>query len=179
MFEKTIPPEAQRHAESAKGWTLAALILYGVFGALFLLMWAVVPAILLFILGMIPLFFLFLVYATVYRPLSVGKVREARSPALALGIVSIFVGGVLSAIFLIIAYLKANRAYTSILLAESAVPAHVQTPGSTVPEWVSPTSPKRIDVTPSGSRTPEYCASCGTRLAPPYRFCTSCGSRIQ
>ncbi len=154
---------------SARTLTLVALVLYGLFGGLFLLLGLVLLPFGLFfiVLGALPLIFLFIVYATVYQPLGEGRVSAASAPALVLGILSLLFGGVISGILLLVAYAK----------IESASRALVATPPSPgyAPPSPGPTAP------PPGGEEPQgapYCPSCGAQVQPPYRFCNNCGTRL-
>ncbi len=57
-------------------------------------------------------------YVLVYRPLKDGRVEEALTPALVLGILALLFAGIIPGILLIIAYVKAKDAQTKILALE-------------------------------------------------------------
>ncbi len=176
MYLGSLPPLVQADVDSAKTLTLVALILYGIFGTIFVLLGFLFFLFIIF--GVVPLLFLLLAYVTVYQPLSQGRPADARTPALVIGIISIFFGGPISGILLIIAYAKANSAYRILLAIPSAQP----TVDSGTP--TDPWSPPSVGPPPSeggaeAARTPEYCPSCGARLSPEYRFCNNCGAQLR
>ncbi|WP_393971706.1 hypothetical protein OXIME_000285 [Oxyplasma meridianum] len=57
-------------------------------------------------LAILPFILMFMDYVFIYKPLTDGNAVRAEVPALLLGILQIFVGGVLSGIILIIAWVK-------------------------------------------------------------------------
>ncbi len=174
MYGTPLPPEVQADTDSAKTLALVALILYGVFGTLIILVGILVPFLIIF--GIIPIIFLLLAYVTVYTPLTQGRPGEARTPALVLGIISLFIGGVISGILLIVAYAKANSAHVR-LVTGPRVPPAPSTVTEATPTPLTPRGPA-----PEGAETtkpPEYCPSCGVKLSPEYRFCNNCGTKVQ
>lgn len=177
MRWEPVPEEARREGDAAATLTLVALVLYGVFGALFLLIGALVAALagalasgVFLFLGIFPLAFLVLAHQLVYARLKEGRYAEAATPCLVLGIVSLFVGGVISGILLLVAYAKAKAAGTMVRLAarireELAAPA------------LAPPSIPAQPAAPSEAAPPALptCGSCGWQAGPRDRFCTNCG----
>ncbi len=82
-----------------------------------LAVFALLPLLIFTGFGFIPVIFLLLTYFLIYKRLSEGRVEEALTPALVIGILSLILGGVISGILLIIAYVKANDAHNKILYA--------------------------------------------------------------
>jgi hypothetical protein len=80
---------------------------------------AFVPLLIFMGFGILPLIFLLLTYFLVYVRLREGRVEKALAPALILGILNVILGGLISGILLIIAYVKAKDAHTKILMASS------------------------------------------------------------
>jgi hypothetical protein len=78
-----------------------------------------VPLVFLTGLGFIPLVLLVLTYFLVYRRLSEDRVGRALGPALGIAIASLVLGGIISGILLIVAYVKAKDAQTKILYART------------------------------------------------------------
>ncbi|MFQ5920127.1 MAG: hypothetical protein ACE5I4_08835 [Thermoplasmata archaeon] len=165
------PQEVQAYVRSARSLTDAALALYGLFGFIFLLSAAALPGFLF--LGLAPLIMLIIVYFTVRVPLVQGRVREASTPALVLGIISIFFGGIPSAILLIIAFAKIGRAEEAIarvrgtggpLLGTQMGEAGPEGP----PEWIPAPS----------DEAPQYCPYCRAPLQAQYEYCSNCGRKI-
>ncbi|MFQ5837894.1 MAG: hypothetical protein ACE5HJ_03835 [Thermoplasmata archaeon] len=70
--------------------------------------------------GILPLIFLLLTYFLVYKRLSEGRVEETLMPALVIGVFSLFLGGLIPGILLIIAYVKAKDGHNKILYAQGS-----------------------------------------------------------
>ncbi len=119
-----IPPEAQSDLDTAIGLTLAAMIVGGVLSLLFFFFVAFffVPVgfflLAILISGGLTALFLRFFYVLVYRPLKDGRVEEALTPALVLGILALLFAGIIPGILLILAYLKAKDAQTKILVSK-------------------------------------------------------------
>lgn len=175
VFGEVVPPQARADMESAKGLTIAALVLYGVFGVLFLLLWVAFPSPFFLFFGAVPLLFLILTLALVYAPLSEGRPGSAKGPALALGIISIFVGGIISAILLLVAYSKIQSAHTAITFASGSPFSYTSALSRIATQREQPTTP----LSAATGREPRFCPACGSALSPPFKFCTHCGSRVQ
>jgi hypothetical protein len=148
VAQKAIPPEARSDLDSARTLTLIAMIFQAIFAILgiFILFLILVsftvfyspytihaaassvqlqmprliflPLILVTGFGVLPLVLLRLTYFLVYKRLSEGRVEEAVAPALAIGIISLVLGGLISGILLIIAYVKAKDAHTKIVYSQ-------------------------------------------------------------
>ncbi len=169
------PPAAAAEADrrSAKYLALAAIILYAIFGGFTLLIGLAAASEVLIFFGSLPFFLLILTVVTVYIPLSEGMVAEARNFALALGIISIFIGGIISGILLIVAYAKANSAYRAFAPARRVAPPAMAAVESTPGALSSSAMEEAAD-----AETPNYCPSCGVKLRPEYNFCNNCGHRL-
>lgn len=145
MASGELPPDAWMDLETARTLTLIAMIfqlLSTILGVFFLFLFLLflglsrplptmlqalgavqlqvpllflIPLVLLMGLGFIPLVLLVLTHFLVYKRLSEDSVGRALGPALGLGIASLVLGGIISGILLIVAYLKAKDAQTKIL----------------------------------------------------------------
>lgn len=174
VYPATYPDPAQADIESAKTLCLVAIVFYGVFGAIFTFIGIVLPFLLFF--GIVPLLFLVLAYTTVYKPLIEGRPVDAQTPALVLGIISLFIGGVISGILLLVAYAKASSAAR--LLRAFPPPPLART---TTPESVhsgTPTLSLAREHRGGEGGMIRYCPSCGARLEPSYMFCNNCGLEL-
>ncbi|MHB8359046.1 MAG: hypothetical protein ACYDCP_06060 [Thermoplasmataceae archaeon] len=78
--------------------------------ALFLNLLGFLLALITIFLAILPFILMFLDYFLVYKPLVDGDAGRAEVPSLLLGILQLFVGGVLSGIVLIIAWVKIRDA---------------------------------------------------------------------
>lgn len=87
--------------ETAKTLVLIALIL-NVIGFIF--------ALFTIFLAALPFIFMILDYFLVYKPLTEGKGESAEAPALVFGILQLILGGVISGVVLIVAWLKIRDA---------------------------------------------------------------------
>ncbi len=119
-----IPPEAKSDLDTAIGLTLAAMLMAGILSFLvfFFVAFFFVPVgffllAILFSVGFTVLVLRFF-YVLVYRPLKEGRVEEALTPALVLGILGLFFAGLIPGILLILAYVKAKDAQTKILASK-------------------------------------------------------------
>jgi|YelNatPaOPRAMG01_1025707.scaffolds.fasta_scaffold10387_4 uncharacterized membrane protein len=74
--------------------------------ALFLNLIGFFLALITIFLAVLPFILMFLDYVFIYKPLADGNAVGAEVPSLLLGILQLFVGGVLSGIILIIAWVK-------------------------------------------------------------------------
>lgn len=74
--------------------------------ALFLDLIGFVFALITIFLAVLPFILMFLDYFFIYKPLVNGDARRAEVPTLLMGILQLFVGGVLSGIILLIAWVK-------------------------------------------------------------------------
>lgn len=74
--------------------------------ALFLNLISFFFALITIFLAVLPFILMFLDYFFIYKPLADGNATRAEVPTLLLGILQLFVGGVLSGIILIIAWVK-------------------------------------------------------------------------
>lgn len=171
----SVGPDARAELQKAKRWTRAALVLYAFFGILFLAVFAVTENIFMLGMGLVPLVYLVIVYYVLYTSIVKGRIKVARTRALALGIISLFVGGIISGILLLVAFIKLDRADG---LIRPAMPIRRA--------LEPPTAPPQPAVIPQPEEArrkeaeahPRYCPSCGQVLQPPYRFCTNCGARV-
>lgn len=74
--------------------------------ALFLDLIGFLFALITIFLAVLPFILMFLDYFLVYKPLVNGDARRAEVPTLLMGILQLFIGGVLSGIILLIAWVK-------------------------------------------------------------------------
>lgn len=79
---------------------------------------AILPLLIITGFGLLPLIFLLLTYFLVYKRLTEGQVEVTLTPALILGILSLLLGGVISGILLIVAYVKIKDAHVKMLMAQ-------------------------------------------------------------
>lgn len=119
-----------RAAESAKTLVFVAVLLQVIFFALGIVIIAIALAAVIFssaqagtgfgpvgivgaIFGGIFLFgllWIFLNYFLVYKPIQMGNLRDAETPALVLGILELIFGGIIPGILLIVAYTRIGNA---------------------------------------------------------------------
>ncbi len=115
-----IPPGAKSDIDTARGLTLAAMLVVGVLGFLVLSFMSIffvpVRSFFLAILvgAAIAALFPLLIYFLVYRPLKEERVEDALTPALALGILTLIFAGIIPGIILLVAYVKAKDAQSKI-----------------------------------------------------------------
>lgn len=152
---------------SARSLTTAALVLYAVFGLIFLGLG--VFSFLFLFLGIVPFVMFLVVYATVREPLGRGEVARAATPALVLGILSLLLTNIISGILLLVAYAKISRAQSALETA-----AWRAAPAGGAASW-APGGQTGAGV-PAGDM--RYCPSCRAPLTPPYRYCTHCGYQV-
>lgn len=176
-----LPWPVRRSFESARTLTLVAIILYGIFAGIFLLLAGATAALIgaaagiFLFFAFLPLLFLFLTYAYVYRPLKWGDLsHDPRAAALVLGILSILLAGVISGILLIVAYAKMSNGYTAMASPQtwSAPPTRSPPPPVRAPDLGASESPA------AGEGGIRYCPSCGAGVETGSRFCVNCGARL-
>lgn len=174
VYDATYPSPAQADIERAKTLAFVAIVLYGIFGTIITLFGVLAPFLLFF--GIVPLLFLAIAYATVYKPLTEGRPMDAQTPALVLGIISLFIGGLISGILLLIAYAKASSA-ARFLRGFPGPPPPRETTIESAPTK-SPTATVARESPRTEGQAIRYCPSCGSRVEPGYRFCNNCGQRL-
>jgi hypothetical protein len=166
------------YVRGARTLILAALVLYAIFGTIFILAGTVLGDVGVTAIGISRFLFLVLVYALLYSPLRGGMLPQAPTRALVLGIVSFFIGGIETGILLLIASYKLRRAIV-FAIGPGPHPAEVPPPAEVGVLGGGLESPQPVAEAVPEEKLTRFCPTCGSALAPPYRFCTNCGARIR
>ncbi len=117
----TLPTEAEREASSAEGFAVGALLIQAVTAFILIGGGLLVPDVLitqgfflsdlLLITGVLGLVFIYIIYAWAIKPLRSRRVGAAAIQCLILGVVVILLANIIAGILLIVANIKAGKAY--------------------------------------------------------------------